>query len=167
VVTQEEALAAFQAKDQNGDGVLSKDEMRRGKRGRGRHGHGRRGGPAFGLIRAADQDKDRTVTAAEWQTFLASVDAGGGLVSTDALLGAMSRKGKDGQAQRPQAADKAARRTERLTKALDRDGDQALELEDLEAVFTQLDKDQSGALEGGELGRKGRRHGGRKAGQDR
>ena len=91
-ISAEEFTAAsqkhFAKMDANGDGVLSEDEM--GRRGRGkargkrsaegrRHrieGHGR--GHGQFLIRLADTDKDRAVSADEWGDLLGQVTSDDG-----------------------------------------------------------------------------------------
>ncbi len=159
VVSREEfdqgADTIFIELDRNGDGTLSEDEL---PRFRGpRPGHGPDRGHFGGAIvaRGADADRDGEVTVAEWQTFLASLEVGAeGAISEDSLRavlpGPPGMKRAPAEGREPRSAEP---RPGRLTRVLDRDGDAIITLDDLNAVFAELDQDGNGALGAEELPR--------------
>ncbi len=161
----------FTELDQNGDGALSEDELPRfrgprhgrgpgmGHPGMGRPGMGR---GAFGgmlLARGADDDGDGAVTSEEWQGFLDALEpAEDGTVTEDGLRAVLPAP--PGRAA-PEGGRGPGGHPGRLTRLLDRDGDAVLEIDDLNAVFAELDQDGDGALGEDELPRfRGRRPGG-------
>jgi Ca2+-binding EF-hand superfamily protein len=137
VVEIEDLQTIFDALDANEDGELMTAETRKRKRF-GKKAK-RRGGK---VVRLADADESGDVTAEEWDDFLASLGADDeGVFDVQTLIALLPER-EDGF---PEGfADKLAR-------MLDRDRDELLELEDLEEIFLQLDKDGDGALSEDEI----------------
>jgi len=134
--------ARFEKMDQDGDGYLSSSELdaRAGRRGPGRHG-----GPGHMLLVQADGDADGAISAAEWETFLATVPADdGGQIDVDALREMVI-------ANRPEGAPTGRGPRGPRGARLDLDQDGVFELEDLAAWFTELDRDENGVVEQAEL----------------
>lgn len=122
----------FERLDRDEDGVLTAADFA--------------GGPGRGgfFVRQADSDEDGTVSATEWATFLAALDADGdGLIAETELVAVLPQRG-------PGPREGAL---QRITGALDRDGDELLESADLTAVFAELDEDGDGNLSEDELPR--------------
>ncbi len=157
-VDLEELFAHF---DQNDDGMLSEedrpgdgpadDQTRHPHRGRGR-GHGHHDG---GFVRLADADQDQTVSAEEWRTFVDSLEIGsdGGF-----------ELGQFADRPQPPTAGHPGHGQRHPGGLLDSDQDGTLEIDDLQAIFSQLDSNSDGTLDAEELphrrhhlGRQGRR----------
>lgn len=155
VVTEAEFLGAddrFARMDQDRDGQLTEADF-----------EGRSFGKAAGtgalgpLVRVIDTDRSRDVSAEEWQSFLASLDADGdGLVTSEELQA--HREARREQRGLASSTNRPAPRARRAFEALaDHDGDGQLEVSDLQAIFDQLDQDGDGALATSELPRRGHR----------
>lgn len=127
----------FSILDADGDGAASADELTPPKPLKGR---ARRA--ALALARAADADDSRDVSAEEWQAFLDGlvVDEETGAVSLDDLAAKLNPRHSA-----PEGAD-TTKRDAKLVKGFDRDGDGVVEVEDLQAVFDELDFSADGAL---------------------
>ena len=131
----------FDKMDANGDGVLTEDELGRRTRSRDRSGKrsersGKRGkrGEHTGnrgsgrLVLIADADHSLDVTAEEWSTFISAVSAEDGInVDGEKLTALLPERGDRG-AEMPQIA-----------------------LEDLQAGFERMDKNDDGQLSEDEL----------------
>ena len=126
----DQGASRFPHLDRNGDGVLTEDDLA--------------GGPAFAgpaagslVVRFADIDRDGTVSTDEWRTHLETVDPDG-----DGLIDAADLRP-------PGLADDAPhaeRMRQRMQQVLDQDGDGSVETEDLDAIFSGLDRDSDGAV---------------------
>ncbi|MEM7350724.1 MAG: hypothetical protein AAF657_07960 [Acidobacteriota bacterium] len=149
----DQGSSRFPRLDSNGDGVLTEVDFEglEGSPRFRRGGHHRRGpgrpDPAAmaGMIvaRLADDDGDGAVADGEWRGFLDSlVIESDGSISQESLLAALPER---------RAHRVGPDRISRLSRVLDRDGDEVLEIEDLSAVFTSLDSDGDGALIGDEM----------------
>lgn len=142
VVEIEDLDALFQALDANGDGELMSFETRKRRRFRGRAR--RKGGL---VVLAADADASGDVTAEEWDAYLDSLGADEeGVISAETLLATLPI---------PEDRELPENAAERLGRILDRDRDGVLEIEDLEEIFQQFDKDADGAVTDTELPRLG------------
>ena len=144
----------FTELDQDGDSTLSKDELPRFRGPRHGYRHGMRRhpgkGPMAGMLvaRAADADDDGEVASEEWQTFLDSLEVDAdGAISEDSLRAMLPRP--PGMRQAP--GDRRGPGSGHLSRMLDRDGDSVLDIDDLNAAFTELDQDGDGALQAEEL----------------
>lgn len=128
----------FAMLDRNGDGVLTEDDFQGGPE---RHG---------GMIaRMADADRNREVTPDEWQTFLAAVDPDGDGVIRDEELEAFFASRRPADAPTPPVQDRKPPRE----GWLDRDEDGVLEIDDLNAIFAELDANGDQTLASDELPR--------------
>ena len=147
MVSGDEWQAYFNELDADGDGALSRSELPRPRRAR--HGHGPGPGKGRGpdrgafagmvISRAADGDGDGEVAAEEWQGFVdALAPDPGGVIAVENLVAALPgpSRGRRG------GGDPG----ERVSRLFDQDGDGFLEVEDLNAVFNELDQDGDGAL---------------------
>lgn len=124
-----------------------------------RRHRGPHGGPRGGLLfRAADADRDRNITAAEWQDFLIALDgdADGLLTQEEFLAFRQARAAERGVNREPRQAPPEA--ADFMTRRLDTDGDGQVEVEDLQAKFDSLDANSDGDLTSDELPRRGPRH---------
>lgn len=131
----------FATLDGNGDGTIERSELEPPadlvERQRGR------GSLATAIVRKADADADRRVTAEEWQTaVVAATDPEDGTVQLGAFLGA-------------DLAEREARRVQRRDQVLmgrfDRDANGSVELDDLRELFTKMDENGDGQLAAEEL----------------
>ena len=139
----------FARLDQDGNGVLTKDDFAARRRGRG----GRRSGAMTEMMfkrilsRSADENDSGTIEASEWTAFKKKLDGdGNGVVSTEELV----------QAGTPE------RFAERLVSRLDLNEDGRTSVEELGQLYGRLDKDKSGSLEKKELTMERRRRMGRR-----
>ncbi|HEX9732875.1 MAG TPA: EF-hand domain-containing protein [Thermoanaerobaculia bacterium] len=128
------AKGTFEHFDRDGDGVLTEADFPSRARMRQHFG-------GF-LVLAADADDDGAVTTAEWQSFLAELDADAdGLISEDELRSTFKRpdgaRGDRPRRPRPWAEG---------DHPLDRDGDGAVEVEDFNLIFAALDADGDGTV---------------------
>ena len=171
VITREEfdqGTSRFPRLDSNEDGVLTEEDFADGPpfgwhRGGGRGGGPKFGGPRFGgpgprgprgsmlLSHVADPDRDGMVAAHEWQALLDALDEDAdGVVSLDSLEAVLPEPPDRGHRGRgPGGMDRGSM----LSIVLDRDGDDVLEISDLEEIFAELDANGDGALEADELPR--------------
>jgi Ca2+-binding EF-hand superfamily protein len=164
-VTTADLDALFALLDTNGDGALSKDDAPAGgghHRGPGgvkdpdpsdeaaagcHVGDPRKAG--FLLARAADADASHDVTADEWAAFLATLGADAdGVVALDALAAALPAP-----PHAPADPTDTTQRDAALTRAFDYDDDGAVEISDLESLFTMLDRNDDGSASKSEAGR--------------
>jgi len=146
-VTVTEVDAVFEALDRDGDGALSDAD----RRGRMRHmrpmGHRARRAGRF-ILTLADADESGDVSADEWATFKDSLGADENGVFDAATLIDLLPEPEEGS----RLADKTGEeRAERLTRVVDRDRDDVLELSDLDTIYERLDRDDDGALSADEL----------------
>ena len=132
------------AADFEGAGRRSRGRSRRGGRdGRGRDDFRRRLGGR--LLRSADADGNDEVSSAEWKALLDTLGADDeGVVDTRKLGDLLPGR-------RPGGGGGRGDFGERMLGMLDRDGDERVELADLEPLFAEADRDESGTLEVGEL----------------
>lgn len=143
--------------DSNGDGVISEDEQIRPRRDRDRQRM--RGGFQGGILaHAADTDQNRTVTASEWTAFLATLETDvDGVVDPDSLAAALprppGRRGGPGPGGEDFEGERPAPSGEMFAQIFDRDGDEVVKLDDLEAIYTELDQNADGELAGDEIPR--------------
>ena len=150
--------ALFAELDRDGDGRLDAEELPRFRSGMGRHRRPGLGfGPMAGMIvaRAADGDGDGEVASREWRAFLDSLTVeDDGTVSEQSLHAALPiRRRAAGEATPPGLKSGHGPPPGRLSRVLDRDGDAVLEIDDLNAVFAELDQDGDGDLKAEELPR--------------
>jgi Ca2+-binding EF-hand superfamily protein len=137
----------FQRLDGDGDGLVTEQELEQ-------VGAEMRAKAGSGIVRLADTDRDRLVTADEWQAFLETTDPDGdGTFSPEDLFANAPGKG------RGRRFAGGRHRGEGPGMMLDKDGDGILEIEDLETLFAALDADGDGTLADEELPRFGPRHG--------
>lgn len=163
-ITREEFEAGadpFARFDRNDDGVLTDDDFPRRERGHFRARH--RG---LGIAILADADRDRTVTADEWQAFLAALDDDDdGVFDREDLMRIASERREegagDGEPRRPRGprGHRGPGGPGGPGGMLDHDGDGALEIADLAALFAELDTDGDGSLGEDELPRMRHRRG--------
>ncbi|MEE8525053.1 MAG: hypothetical protein V3T72_14045 [Thermoanaerobaculia bacterium] len=156
VVTAEEFAATdprFEALDQNGDGLLTEDDLEALHAGAGSF-------VAARVIGLADSDRDRMVSADEWRHFLETLDPDGdGLFDATDLrpLAADRRPSADQPRHRGRGHEggpgSRGPGEGGFAAWLDHDQDGALEIEDLDAIFFGLDGDGDGALSDEELPR--------------
>lgn len=145
------AEETFDRLDRNDDGVLTADEVQ--GRGRGM----RRGFGGILIVRAADGDGDGTITSAELESFLATVDANGdGAVEREEIQAALPDGARGpgmgmhgpgmghGMGMRGPMGDAPG-------LALDFDGDGTVETEDLRQIFAELDANGDGEVTSDEL----------------
>jgi len=129
-----------------------------------------------GVAQEADRDRNRTVTAEEWQTFLDGLALeDDGSIDVAALAESLPeprmrhhrhRRGRRfGSADGGDEGDRPTRE-EALATALDTDGDGTVTKADLQAIFDALDADADGAISSEEkpqrprpMGRRARRAG--------
>jgi Ca2+-binding EF-hand superfamily protein len=151
----------FRGLDRDRDGVLTKADFEGGRRSRGRSGgRGRgRGGFDFSrmmgarLVRAADADDSGDVSKAEWTTFLGTLSSGkDGVVDAEKLQDLLPsrRPGGGGGGERERGGIGG-----RMLEMLDRDGDEKVEVSDLEPLFAEVDRDESGTADAAELQSRG------------
>jgi Ca2+-binding EF-hand superfamily protein len=96
------------------------------------------------LAAAADADRSRNVTADEWAAFLAAVDTDGdGVVELDALRAALPEP--------PEPPRDGMDVSTLLAHMFDADRDGTVETEDLNALFSSLDRNGDGALDSDDL----------------
>jgi Ca2+-binding EF-hand superfamily protein len=125
-----------------------------------------RGGPGM-IIRAADADKNGEITTQEWRAWIDTLGAdGSGVISAEKIVASMPPPPeRPADAPQPPQGEGTrggrrggGNRQEMLTRALDRDQDGAIEVADLESLFTSLDKNGDGTLQREEAGggRRGR-----------
>ncbi|MCZ6794089.1 MAG: hypothetical protein O7J95_10815 [Planctomycetota bacterium] len=146
----------FRGLDRNGDGSLtSADFEGRGRRRGGRQDFARM--MASRVVRAADADGSGDVTKKEWAAFLESLEADDdGVVDEEKLQSLLpGRGGPGGRDSRGPGSRGPGEFGRRMVQMMDRDGDERLEISDLEAIFSELDRDESGTIETGEMGRRG------------
>lgn len=149
VVTKADLQAIFDKGDADGDGVVGGGPSGgAGSDGERLRGRDLRCGKA--LIRAADADESKDVTAEEWTAFLDSfaVDDAGA-ISLDDLAAVLP-------APRGAAADDTEKRDAALLRAYDRDGDGVITRDDLQAVFDALDRNADGAIDRSDATRRAR-----------
>lgn len=135
-VTREELFQTFDMfdrLDENGDGVVAEADF-----------EAHRTAMAFGFAaRRADDDRDRAVTAAEWDAWFAERDANGdGRLTVDDRP-ERAERGRHSRGPRPDGS--------RLTEALDADGDGAVTRADFAALAARYDANGDGVLSGEEL----------------
>ncbi len=142
VVSVDDLNAIFATLDADDDGELMSCETRKRRRLRGRS---RRKGAA--VVVAADADESGDVSADEWAALLKSLGADDeGVISVDSVLALIPLpEGRDAW---PEGF------AERLARMLDRDRDGVLEIEDLQAIFLHIDRDEDGAISADELPRR-------------
>ncbi len=152
------ADTVFSELDQDADGTLSSDELPRFRGPRHGRGPGMGRGPMAGIARAADGDADGEVTSDEWQAFLGSLNPDAdGAISEDDLRAVMPPPAARGGDRGARGYGQGARGRGHgpcsggLSRMLDRDGDSVLEIDDLNAVFSELDQDGDGSLAADEL----------------
>ncbi|MDJ0835164.1 MAG: hypothetical protein QNK37_01530 [Acidobacteriota bacterium] len=151
-ITVADAQAAFERMDADDDGVVSADEMPRGRM-RGM----RRALGAMILLEGADTDGEPGLTADEWSTFLANLDEDGDGAFTSEQLAALIHANL-GLEQPPEG------RGPRMIDRFDSDGDGTPDIAGLQAAFNKLDANGDGAITEDELppmrrhGHRGRRH---------
>lgn len=137
----------FSHLDANGDGVVSKTEFDQGHArfgGPGGPGHHHHRAGAF-FVYSADADRNREVTQTEWDAFVNRALGTDGRLSAEELTALFPERSRD---ERPHRAEHIARFLEHL----DRDGNDAVDAADFNAIFEQLDEDGNGTLETGEFG---------------
>ena len=101
------------------------------------------------LVRAADENEDGAVTKPEWRGFLESLNASeDGVIDSDGLarLRPSGRGGRGGGGGRGGRGGSG-----RMAGMLDKDEDGKVEVEDLEALFADMDKNDDGELRGDEV----------------
>lgn len=140
----------FDKMDQNGDGVITEDdvqalheEMQANRSKRMIQHVGSR------LVRQADGDESKTVTREEWTAFVS------GLATTED--GALDLSSLMRRSPRRSGGERAGQRH----LMLDRNENGMLDPEDLQLLFDELDSDGSGILELTETHKQRRRHKGR------
>jgi len=135
----------FDSLDADGNGALSAEELPARERGPHRD-HG-----MFAemiLFHAADTDKNREVTADEWNAFLAGLNADAdGVIDPEnlraAIAAAFGGPRPDGGFGRDDAPG--------MHMPFDRDDDGVLEISDLNQIFADLDQNGDGTLQSDEL----------------
>lgn len=145
VISREEydrEASRFPRLDSDGDGVLTAADVEAAHAARGT----RRAGGL--VVRLADGDRDRAVSAEEWRAFLAAVDPDGD--GTFELEDLFALRGRE-RPERPHPGMRGERGAP--GRLLDRDGDGVLETADLDAIFAELDRNADGALDADELPR--------------
>ena len=139
----------FAQLDRNSDGELTAQDFEGGGGGRGGRGRGRgRGGRAgmasmanSRLARMADKDENEEVTEKEWNTFLGSLKPDkDGTIPREAFEEVLSDGG-------------AGRMASRMIEILDTNRDDAISKDELDAVWTALDRNEDGAIKGDEFAR--------------
>src|SRR5262249_9795263 len=136
-ITREEfqKVDLFDLLDTNHDGVLNRDDFP----ARGMHG------PEH-LLRLADEDRDGTITAAEWSRFLAAIDPDNkGVVDREAVHALMKERFAKLH------PDSAAPERGPFSDREGREAPPELTIETLNEMFKQLDKNGDGALSSDEL----------------
>jgi Ca2+-binding EF-hand superfamily protein len=145
-VTVTDLEAIFDELDSDGDGALTETD-RPERTTRTRMNRRARKAGRF-VLHVADADASGDVTADEWQTFKDGLDADeNGVFEAQTLL-ALLPEPEEGT----RLADKTdEERAAKLARVIDRDRDELLELDDLDAIFDKLDRDDDGALSSDEL----------------
>ena len=146
-VTLEEYLAAAEARfenmDQNGDGVLTRDDRKERRQRNKLDETTLFEAVASRFLLRADEDQDRSVTETEWKDYLSGLetDESGALV-----MGEGERRGghRNHRGLGPRGL-------------LDLNGNEMLDLEDLENLFAALDKNEDQVVDQDELVRLPRR----------
>lgn len=149
VVTKADLQAIFDKGDADGDGVVGGGPSGgAGSDGDRLRGRDLRCGKA--LIRAADADESKDVTAEEWTAFLDAfaVDDAGAIALADLAAVLPAPRGA--------AADDTEKRDAALLRAYDRDGDGVITRDDLQAVFDALDRNADGAIDRSDATRRAR-----------
>ncbi len=146
----------FETMDSDGDGVLQEEELPRARAREARD----RGRGAFGgviLVHAADSDRDREVTAEEWEAFRAALEIDGdGAITPESLRAALPGPPR-ARGGRGRADDSEGR----FTGVFDQDGDGLVTFDDIDSIYASFDADGDGALSSDELPERPRHRGGR------
>ncbi len=136
--------AKFDAYDRDGDGSITRSDFSGGSRG-GRRSSGSDRSQWVGarVACAADRDQSGDVTAKEWKSFLKSVRSGRkGVIDRDKLVSKVSR-GTSGAASRM--------RGRMVVRVLDGDRDGKIRVEDLNSLFSKLDRNSDKILQKSEI----------------
>jgi hypothetical protein len=139
----------FAAYDRDGDGVVTAGDFAADAARRGAANRRQAGQALLGQIaRRADQDRDESVSRAEWSTYVAglAVDAAK-RVDLATLLPEAPRPARGARANRPPQSGRQI-----ALEALDANTDGALQRDELEALFARLDANLDARLAGAELG---------------
>ncbi len=137
----------FEEMDSNGDGVISEDEVQALHETRMATRHKRMQAHIGGALAIhADADSSGTVTGDEWTTFINSLETD----ETGAIdFSTLANENKPNIAR--QMARKHGKRTPPIA---DQNENGVVDVEDLQFLFQELDADQNGVLENGEISRR-------------
>ncbi len=127
------------------------------------------------LVRSADGNGDKTVTAEEWKAFKSEVTDDRGVVDMKKIRARAKKKAEgaeksDGARKGRGDAGRRGRRGQRggmLSRLLDPDGTGSVSMEKMNKLFSALDKNADGTLQKEELSPRRRRRGGEEGGRRR
>ncbi|HGY92444.1 MAG TPA: hypothetical protein ENK43_14845 [Planctomycetes bacterium] len=123
------------------------------------------------VVRSADGNADKTVTAEEWTAFKSEVTDDKGIVDMKKIRARAKKKAdgakKDGEERSGRRGRRGGNRGGMLSRLLDPEGKGSISMEKMSKLFSALDKNADGTLQKEELTPRRRRRGGEEGGRRR